>query len=242
MDTEINRAAVINPVNLIATTLLATRHQAIDESELLEQCRFYQRLVTSQSQPDSMIVQSDVDHAELERIHLQGLIDIREHPLGSIIYLKPELAVLMSYYRNNSLHALVIPSLIACCFINVRTLKQDKLASIVRYVYPFIASELQLQWDIAELDEFLPRIIDFLVTEQILLCNDRKLIRPDRSDVHYLILERLAHVAQPILERYYMTFVVLWESGANPPNEAELEQRCHSSSACWFTVAATSKK
>ena len=24
-----------------------------------------------------------------------------------------------------------------------------------------------------------------------------------------------------------MTFVVLWESGANPPNEAELEQRCH---------------
>ncbi len=224
---EINRAAVINPVNLIATTLLATRRQAIDETDLLHQCHFYQRLITSQAQLQSMVLQNDVDHEEVERIRQQGLIHINEHPLGNIIYLHQEHAILMSYYRNNSLHALVIPSLIACCFLNVRTLKQDKLISILRYVYPFIASELHLQWDISELDEFIPQVIDFLVNEKILVCKDGKLVRPDRSDMHYLILDRLAHVAQPILERYYMTFVVLWESGANPLTESELEQRCH---------------
>jgi glycerol-3-phosphate O-acyltransferase len=41
------------------------------------------------------------------------------------------------------------------------------------------------------------------------------------------MLSRLAHIAQPVLERYYMTFVVLWESGGKPLSEEELEQRCH---------------
>ncbi len=224
---EINRAAVINPVNLIATTLLATRRQAIDEADLLHQCHFYQRLIASQPQLQSIILQDEVNEQELERVRQQGLIHIHDHPLGNIIYLQQEHAILMSYYRNNSLHALIIPSLIACCFLNVRTLKQDKLISIVRYVYPFLASELHLQWDIAELDDFVPQIIGFLMSEKVLMCKDNKLIRPERSDAPYLVLERLAHVAQPILERYYMTFVVLWESGGNPLSEAELEQRCH---------------
>ena len=40
-------------------------------------------------------------------------------------------------------------------------------------------------------------------------------------------LLRLAHIVQPILERYYMTFIVLWESSTAPLKEDELEHRCH---------------
>ena len=40
-------------------------------------------------------------------------------------------------------------------------------------------------------------------------------------------LVRLAHIVQPILERYYMTFIVLWQSSSAPLQEAELEHRCH---------------
>jgi glycerol-3-phosphate O-acyltransferase len=40
-------------------------------------------------------------------------------------------------------------------------------------------------------------------------------------------LIRLAHIVQPILERYYMTFIVLWQSSSAPLNEKELEHRCH---------------
>jgi len=224
---EINRAAVVNPVNLIATTMLATPRQSIDEYDLLQQCIFYRRLISSQDQLNSTILQDEVNEQELKRIEQQGLIHIQHHALGNIIYLKPEHAVLMSYYRNNSLHTLIIPSLVACCFLNTRTIKQDKLISIVKYVYPFLASELHLQWDETQLVEFIPQIIDFLTQEKVLSKKDQTLKRPDRSDIHYLILSRLAHIAQPILERYYMTFVVLWESGGNPMSEDDLEQRCH---------------
>ncbi|MCK4709638.1 MAG: glycerol-3-phosphate 1-O-acyltransferase PlsB, partial [Gammaproteobacteria bacterium] len=155
---EINSAAVVNPVNLIATTLLATPRQSIDEYDLLQQCGFYKKLIKSQSFLDSIILQDDVNEAELKRIEKQGLIHIHPHQLGNIIYLKPEHAILISYYRNNSLHSLILPSLVACCFLNIRTINQDKLISIVRYVYPFLASELHLPWSVQQLEEFIPQI------------------------------------------------------------------------------------
>ncbi|MCP4078321.1 MAG: glycerol-3-phosphate 1-O-acyltransferase PlsB [Gammaproteobacteria bacterium] len=224
---NINAAAVVNPVNLIATTMLATPRQSIDEFDLLQQCEFYKQLIQSQPYLETITLQDSVTEEELKRIEQQGLIHIREHKLGNIIYLKPEHAILISYYRNNSLHTLILPSLVACCFLNIRTIKQEKLISIVRYVYPFLAAELHLPWCEKQLDEFIPQIIDFLVDKKILIRTAKSLKRPDRSDVHYLMMTRLAHIAQPILERYYMTFVVLWESGETPLSESELEQRCH---------------
>lgn len=224
---QINRAAVVNPVNLIASSLLATPRQSIDEYDLIQQCDFYRQLIQSQPHLDSIVLQDKVDESELQRIEQQQLVHIHPHQLGNILYLKPEHAVLMSYYRNNSLHTLIIPSIIACCFLNVRTLEQDKLLNIVLYIYPFLASELHLPWNRAQLEKFIPQIIDFLVDKQVLIKSDKKLKRPDRNDIHFLILSRLAHIAQPVLERYYMTFVVLWESGGKPLSEAELEQRCH---------------
>lgn len=224
---EINRAAVVNPVNLIATTLLATPRQTIDEFELIRQCRFYRHMISKLPQFKSIILQDEVNEQELKRIEQQGLLHIQHHALGNILHLKPEHAVLMSYYRNNSLHTLIIPSLIACCFLNARTIREDKLINIIHYVYPFLESELHLMWTEQELAQFIPDILKFLIHEKTLVKVGDSLKRPDRSDVHYLMLSRLAQVAQPILERYYMTFMVLWQSGGQPMSEGELEQRCH---------------
>jgi glycerol-3-phosphate O-acyltransferase len=32
---------------------------------------------------------------------------------------------------------------------------------------------------------------------------------------------------QPILERYYMTFILLWQTSPTPLKESDLEHRCH---------------
>jgi glycerol-3-phosphate O-acyltransferase len=224
---EINAAAVVNPVNLIATTLLATPRQSIDQGDLISQCKFYRKLIVSQPMLESITLQDKVTEQEIKRIEQQGLIHIQQHELGNIVYLKPQHAVLMSYYRNNTLHTLIIPSLVACCFLHTRTLHKDKLLGIVSYVYPFLAAELHLPWSQQQLEQYVLQNIDFMVAQKVLKVSGDKLKRPDRSDHHFLLLTRLAHVAQPVLERYYMTFVVLWESGGKPLSESELEQRCH---------------
>jgi len=224
---EINRAVVIYPVNLIASTLLAMPRQSIDEADLIQQCNFYQQMIGSLPLLDTMKLQDSIDHAEIKRIAGQKLLQINPHQLGNIIFLNPEQTVLMSYYRNNSLHSLIIPSLIACCFLNKRTISEHQLTLIIAYVYPFIYTELHLPWDDQQLLQFIPQTVDFLVAQEVLLKTETGWKRPDRNDTHYLTLTRLAHIAQPILERYYMTFIVLWESGNNPMTESELEQRCH---------------
>jgi glycerol-3-phosphate O-acyltransferase len=42
-----------------------------------------------------------------------------------------------------------------------------------------------------------------------------------------LLLTRLALIVQPILERYYLTFIVIRQSAESPMTETELEQHCH---------------
>jgi len=42
-----------------------------------------------------------------------------------------------------------------------------------------------------------------------------------------LLLTRLALIVQPILERYYLAFIVIWQSAESPMTETELEQHCH---------------
>ncbi len=224
---RINQACVINPVNLIATILLATPRQSIDLSELISQAKCYTHCIQNLEQLNSVSIPDVIDLEQVERIRKQGLMHIREHELGDIVFLKPEDSILMSYYRNNSLHTLIIPSLVACCLTNSRKVSTSKILSIVHYVYPFLKSELHLQWDSNELEAFVNNIIKHFVSEGYLTQNGDTLKRPDRSDKKHLPLMRLAHIVQPILERYYMTFVILWQSVDEPLTKQELETKGH---------------
>ncbi len=224
---QINQASIINPVNLIATILLATPRQSIDLNELIAQATFYTHCIQGLAELSDVIIPDAIDKVQIERIQQQGLMQIRQHELGDIVFLKPDDSVLMSYYRNNSLHSLIIPSLVACCLINAQSMSLDKLQAIVRYVYPFLKSELHLQWSNAELDQFVLNIVEYLSAESYLGQLGDKLTRPRRNDKKYMPMKRLAQIVQPILERYYMIFVFLWQSGKHPLTEQQLEDKGH---------------
>ena len=87
--------------------------------------------------------------------------------------------------------------------------------------------ELQLEWQDSELPDIVDECIACLIGESILKRVKNDLIRPQRHSRQFMQLIRLAHVAQPILERYYMTLIVLWQTSGAPLQEAELEHRCH---------------
>ncbi len=223
----IGRACVLNPVNLVATIVLATPRQSIEIEELISQSELYTRLIGAVSCLDSIRVEGKVDRSYIEQIAKQKVIHLRKHELGDIVYLKPEEAVLLGYYRNDSLHTLVIPALIACCFTNVRRVSRARVKRKISLLYPFLKSELQLEWPGDELDTIVDEFITSLINESMLEAIGNKLRRPRRSDHRFMQLMRMAHVVQPILERYYMTFIVLWQAAGEPLDEAELEHRCH---------------
>ncbi len=223
----INRACVINPVNSIATILLATPRQSIEIEELVSQAKLHHRLITGAHCLQSIRIEGKVNRKTIRRVAKQKLIQIRKHELGDIVYLKPEDSALIGYYRNNSLHSLAIPALIACCFSNVRRVSRASVQRKIGLLYPFLKSELQLEWQDSGLEEIASECIESLIRESLLEQVDQDLRRPRRSDHRFMQLIRLAHIVQPILERYYMAFIVLWQSSQAPLQEAELEHRCH---------------
>ena len=224
---EINRACVINPVNLVATILLATPRQSIDLKELIIQSDIYSSLINSIEALSSIQIVGQIDQPQIERLAAQKLLHVREHELGEIVYLKPEDSVLMSYYRNNSLHAFIIPALIACCFANTAKLSVEKIVHIIRILYPFLKTELHLEWPLNEIENLIESVIEAMIKEGLLRQTKSGIRRPERSARRYMDLIRLSLVLQPILERYYMTFMVLWQSSSSPMTEVQLEQRCH---------------
>jgi glycerol-3-phosphate O-acyltransferase len=223
----IGRACVVNPVNTIATVLLATPRQSIEIEELINQAEFLHRLIRGADCLGSIHIQCSIDRAQIERVASQKIVHLRQHELGDIVYLKPEDSVLLSYYRNNSLHSLVIPALIACCFTNLRRVSRASVHRKIALLYPFLKSELQLEWSAANLEGIVDEFIDCLIKEAVLEPMGKNLRRPRRSHLAFIQLLRLAHIVQPILERSYMTFILLWQTSPTPMDESQLEYRCH---------------
>ena len=223
----INRACVINPVNTVATILLATPRQSIEIEELVVQARLHRRLILDTPTLASIRVAAKVTRAQIERIAKQKIVHIRHHELGDIVYLEPEDAVLSGYYRNNSLHALIIPALVACCFTNTRRMPRESVERKIGLLFPFLKSELQLEWREAQLAQLVGECCDTLVANELLEDVDGGLRRPPRSNQQFMRLMRLGQIVQPILERYYMTFIVLWQASSEPLSDDEIEYRCH---------------
>ncbi len=223
----INRACVINPVNAVATILLATPRQSIEVEELIAQAELYRRLIDGVPSLASIRIEGKVGRKQIERMERHKLLHIRKHELGDIVYLEPRDAVKIGYYRNNSLHALIIPALIACCFTNLRRTSRRSILRRIRLLYPFLKSELQLEWRNASLTALIDECLACLVAQRLLERDDEDFRRPPRSDRAFVRLTRLGQIIQPILERFYMTFIVLWQTSGAPLGEAEVERRCH---------------
>jgi glycerol-3-phosphate O-acyltransferase len=223
----INRACVINPVNSIATILLATPRQSIEIEELVSQAKLHHRLIRGAPCLASIRIEGKVNEKQIRRIAERKIIHIRQNELGDIVYLKSEDSALIGYYRNNSLHSLIVPALIACCFTNARRVSNASIKRKIGLLYPFLESELQLEWQDSELPDIIDQCITCLVDEDLLERIENDLRRPRRNSRRFMQLIRLGHIVQPILERYYMTFIVLWQTSAAPLAEAELEHRCH---------------
>ena len=90
------------------------------------------------------------------------------HPLGDLIALEGDNAVLLSYFRNNVLHLTATAAWIACCFLNNRRMARASVLRLGRLVYPFIQQELFLPWDEDGFTAQINATIEFFVRHELL--------------------------------------------------------------------------
>jgi len=227
--THINGAAAVNPRNLLATALLATPKRAMVEKDLQAHLELCAELARSASYSELVTV-SEMSGAEItadgERV---GILRRRAHPLGDVLFLSEEDAVLMTYYRNNVLHIFALPSLVACCFLNNRALTLTKLIELCGLVYPFLRSELFLHWPEEELGQVVRRTVDVMVSRRLLIPDPENdgMIRPPSGTAEAVQLSVLAQSTLQTLERFYMTIALLFKHGSGNISQNDLENLCY---------------
>ena len=208
--TNINQAATVGAINLVSSVLLATQKQSMDESELESILEMYQTLILSLAYSENLNMTKRTGIQQIVHAETLKMVKRRKHELGDIIYLDAKHAVSLTYYRNNILHLMALPSIIACCFFNVRTLSKEKVTDLVALAYPFIQKELFIVWDKEELQEKIHKMLEVLVEQGLLLKNDDgSFSRQATNKAEFARLELLAKIISPILEVYYLTIALL---------------------------------
>lgn len=226
--TQINRAVVINPINLLALILLSTPKHAMDEDALLRQLAVYRQLVES-SRYGQRVELTPLDAAAILAHGEQlRLVQKRKHAMGDFVYLFEEDALLLTYFRNNVLHLFALPSLLACLFLYNGDLRRQQAAELVRSIYPFLRSELFLPWSLDELDVIIREQTDLLLRLGLLVEREDDIIScTSPNSREYAQLNVLARAIRQTVLRYYMAISLLTQQEAGNLTQKRLEDLCY---------------
>lgn len=223
--TQINNAASINPINLVAMGLLATPHLAIDSQLLANKLDDYKRLLKSLPYSDLVEIPEGEGKDWIEYAETMGMVNIAKHDLGDIIQADDRQAVSLSYYRNNVFHIFAMPSLLASLFVNNDDHEINEIQTLCKFLYPFFKAELFLRWEIEELPQVIDTWLEALVGLGLLERKGDTLSRPSANSNEYLKLSGFAQVAMQTQERYFLTLSLLRKIGSGMVTPKELEEQ-----------------
>lgn len=222
---NIHSATAVTPVNLLALVMLATPRQVMLEADLRRQLALCTQLLRAAPYSDRVTVTGLAADAIIALGLSRGLlVRVGEDALG----LAPAHAAGMPYYRNNVLHLVAMPSLVACCFLSNEALRTADLQRLAWRIHPYISAELFLRWDEGELEPVVLAVLGALRDAGLLQDDDAAgswRAAPAASQEAV----QLSLLAQPMLqtiERYYLAIALLLRAGSGQIAQAELERQC----------------
>jgi glycerol-3-phosphate O-acyltransferase len=225
---RINAAACVTPVNLIGLVLLATPRHSMGTADLTRQLELYASLLRHAPYSPRVWI-TDMDGESMVRYaEALQMIRRRPHELGEIVQMTDESAVLASYFRNNALHLLLMPSLLACAFLNNATIARADLQRLAGRVYPYVAEEYFLRWSEAELPAVVDELLEDLLNHGLLDASEDRSIwrRPPAETPEAVQLSVLARASVQIIERYYLALSLLLKAGSGRLSQDALEREC----------------
>ena len=227
---NVNRAADVNPVNLLAMALLSTPKHAMGEGDLLAQIALSKQLLAELPYSRHVTVTPHTPEEIVAHGEEIGMLSRTPHPLGDVLGVDGDTAVLLSYFRNNVLHLFVAAAWIAVSFQNNRRMSRNAVLRLGRSVYPFLQAELFLPWTQDEFAGRLSRTIDIFVGEgllQVVGTEDGDILaRYSGQTDEVFRLRAIGHSLQQAFERYYIAISVLAKNGPGTLSSGELERLC----------------
>ena len=227
---RVNGAADVNPINLLALALLSTPKHAMGEADLIAQIALSKQVLEDMPYSDRITVTPHSPERIIGHAEDIGVLNRVKHPLGDVLSVSGDNAVLLSYFRNNVLHLFTAAAWVACCFQNNRRMSRVALQRVGRRLYPFLQGELFLPWSEEGFALRIDRTIDLFEREGLLqrVSEDDgdMLARSSGQSDEVFRLRAIGHSLQQAFERYYITISVLVKNGPGTLGAGELEGLC----------------
>lgn len=220
---RINEGAAVNPINVVGLCLLSAERESLSKNELLTQVSAYLKL--QKEVKYSAWMQVPEDEVDIEQVwqHVVGMdkFHVQEDDAGAVVTLDQSQALSMTYYRNNILHAFIIPALIARFARGHRAFNLDEVKAFVIEVYPMVKAELYMSHNQEQLELYVEALCEHFVTEGWLQTSAQGFEIPARDKAEYVQLVLLANAAGETLARYAVVLELLQQSSALSRSELE---------------------
>ncbi|MBE9539277.1 MAG: glycerol-3-phosphate 1-O-acyltransferase PlsB [Proteobacteria bacterium] len=223
--TNINGAADVNPVNLLATSLLATAKHALPREELEYQLDLCLKLLKSTPSSASISITKLGVKEIIEYGQELGIIEVRQHTLGDILFVPEKSAVQLTYFRNNIAHLFALPSVIASCFLVRSELSRARVFQLFKQIYPYLRKELFLPWSDEDAKNILAEHLE-VFNSLGLITGNRILKRTGGGSQAAGGLGLLGRGMLHTFERYFITLSALANKGSGALSSSELEELC----------------
>lgn len=220
---NIQSAAAVTPVNLLALAMLAPPRQTMFKADLRRQLAMYLAILRSAPYAQRVTV-TELDDEGIIALGLErGLLVAGE---ADTVGLTPTHAEGMFWYRNNVLHLVALPSLLACCFQSGETRQHTELLRIVRRLYPYLQAELFLRWESGELEVAVATQLEAMRDTGLLGGAGSPWCAAPASSAEAMQLSLLAQPMLRTMERYYLVVALLLRAGSGGIAQPELARRC----------------
>lgn len=220
MMTHINDAAAANALTLCATALLASRQRALSRDNLIQQVNCYLDLLRNVPYSSTYTVPSESAEELVKHAESLDKFVIETDSMGDIVSLDRNQSILMTYYRNNIIHLLSIPSLIAQMLVRRQQLTVEQIQDNVALVYPFLKQELFLSVDESQLGDMVANYLSELERQEHIKIEGQN-VSINQGHTQTLVL--LGRTISETLQRYSIAFNLL----VSDPElgKADLEQK-----------------
>ena len=198
---SINAQASVNAVNLVALITLTTPKIAIEQYQLEQQIACYQQLLRQIYPSRSTFICADRPPDIIAHVEMLGLLSREGETFGAVLSHSPFTSVLMTWYRNNVLHLMALPSLIACLVVNRRRgLEAAQLKTKLRLIYPWLARELSTSTQHPYFEQCLHAMVD----QGLLILKQDQYFPPAGTDARHTQLILLGNLVSQTLERMFI--------------------------------------
>lgn len=210
---KINNSVIVNSTNLCSLILLSTKENILTKTQIIKQIKFYLKILQKIPYSNDVFFPETKPKKILKTaLKLKKIKFIKkEH---NIVFIPKKNKTSMNYYKNNILHILVLPSLLANILLDNNNIQYNKIYNIIILIFPLLKKELNIQYPIHKLSYYIKFYLNEFIKQKIIFFNKKEKLFFTNYN-HYKILKILSLNISNLLIRYSIIFFFLKKKSLN---------------------------